>query len=235
VSTIEYYRASPRRGLACIIFALGAAPVLLAEGSSATVIGQVALGDAIVRGVDAEMALKSPPRTIFSVRADDEGIFKFTALPPGTYALTLALPQCPTLTLRSIQLTSGEQKRLPLLRLPTCHSGFGGHPAPEFLEEGAGNISGRVLADETRPLAGATVRLLCDARKVCGETKTDSVGDFIFFNLPPRDDCTTRVTHPRFYVWEGTGFESRAGFDSTYLPITLDSKLQPKPPLIVCE
>jgi hypothetical protein len=92
-----------------------------------------------------------------------------------------------------------------------------------------------VVRDEAHPIARATVRLLCKDRKICGETKTDSNGEFIFFNLPAREDITIRVMHPSFYLWEGAGYEVRAEFHSTYRPIILDSRLRPRPAVVVCE
>ena len=71
------------------------------------------------------------------------------------------------------------------------------------------------------PIARATVKLLCDERKVRGETKTDSNGEFVFFNLKPRDDITIRFTHPSLRVGR-TDYEVRAGFDSTYETVTLE-------------
>ena len=89
--------------------------------------------------------------------------------------------------------------------------------------------------DEAHPIARATVKLLCDVDKVCGEAKTDSNGEFIFFDLPPRGDITIRATHPGFYSEEGARSEIRAGFNSTYAPIVLNSRLRRKPPVVVCE
>jgi hypothetical protein len=98
-----------------------------------------------------------------------------------------------------------------------------------------GNLSGLVERDEAHPIAHATVQLFCDGDKVCGKTKTDSKGQFAFFNLPPRDKITIYVTHPNYYPFEAPDYEIRGGFNSVYAPITLDSRQRPKPPLVVCE
>jgi hypothetical protein len=221
------------------IFVLGATAVLAAQDTSAILSGELRDGRGnVIRRVDAELRLEESPHTVFSVRTDD-GKFRFTLLPPGTYTLILAERQFRTLTLKSIQLPSGEQKALAPLRLEAAGSCGSGGPLLEYVEllpvEPVGNLSGRVERDEAHPIAHATVKLLCDARRVCGETKTDPNGAFIFFDLLPRDDITLRVTHPGFYSEEGAYYEIRAGFNSTYAPIVLNSRLRPKPPVVVCE
>jgi hypothetical protein len=223
-----------------VFMAMVGAALLVAQDTTASLGGEArAWGDSVIPGVDAELRLEDPPRTRFSMRTDDDGKFKFTMLPAGVYTLTLTERGFQPLTLKSIRVASGEQKILPTLRLDVAGScGAGG--VLEYLEQlpaeqHVGNLSGRVVRDEAHPIAGATVRLLCNNRKICGETKTDSNGEFIFFNLPAREDITIRVTHPGFYLWEGTGYEVRAEFHSTYRPIILDSRLRARPPVVVCE
>lgn len=223
-----------------LIFALGGAAILAAQDHSATLSGEIRDGaGAGIPSTSVELKLREAPNTLFSVRTDDGGKFKFILLPVGTYMLKLTRIGFRTLGLTSIQIASGEQKIMPPLRVEVAGScGFGG-PAGENLqfrpaEQGAGNLTGRVERDEAHPIARATVKLLCDERKVCGETKTDSNGEFIFFNLAPRDDITIHVSDAGFYDWEVSGYD-QAGFDSTYEPITMDSKLRSKRPLIVCE
>jgi len=223
-----------------LIFALGGAAVLAAQETSATLSGEIHdVAGASIPSINVELRLAEPPYTIFSLRTDGAGAFKFTVLPTGTYTLLADKPGFQTLRLTSMQLASGEHGILPPLRVEVAGScGFGG-PAGENLqfrpaEQGAGNLTGRVERDEAHPIARATVKLLCDERKVCGETKTDSNGEFIFFNLAPRDDITIHVSDAGFYDWEVSGYD-QAGFDSTYEPITMDSKLRSKRPLIVCE
>ena len=221
--------------------AITSVALLAAQDTSATVSGVVrAWDDGAIYGVDAELRLEESPHTRFSVRADNEGRFKFTILPAGTYTLTLAKRGFRTLTLKSIQVATGEQKVLRPLRVEFDGSCGAGGPILEHLELlptelHVGNLSGHVERSHGRPIARATVQLLCDERKVCGETKTDSNGEFIFFDLPPRNDITIRVTHPGFYAWEGSGFRIREGLSATYAPTTLDSGLRPKRPLIYCE
>lgn len=224
-----------------VFMAMVGAALLVAQDTTASLGGDaLARGDSVIPGVDAELRLEDPPRTRFFVRTEDDGKFKFTVLPAGVYTLTLSERGFQPLTLKSIRVARGEQKILPTLRLDGSGSCGAGGPVLEYLEQlpaeqHVGNLSGRVVRDEAHPIARATVRLLCKDRKICGETKTDSNGEFIFFILPARDDITIRVTHPGFYLWEGAGYEVRAEFHSTYRPIILDSRLRPRPPVVVCE
>jgi Carboxypeptidase regulatory-like domain len=224
-----------------VFMAIVGATLLAAQDTTASLRGEALdRGDRVIQGVDAELRLEDPPQTRFSVRTDDDGKFKFTLLPAGTYTLTLTERRFRTLTLKSIRVANGEQQILPPLRVDVSGSCGTGGPVLKDLEQlpaeqQVGSLSGRVKRDETHPIARATVKLLCDDRKICGETKTDSNGEFIFFNLPPRDEVTIRVTHPGFYSWEGKGYEVRAEFHSIYGPIILDSSLRPRPPVAVCE
>lgn len=223
-----------------LIFALGGAAVLAAQDTGATLSGYARdRAGAAVPSTSVELRLEEPPNTLFSLRTDD-GQFKFTVLPAGTYALKLERIGFRTLGVRPIQLSSGEQKVLLPLRIDAAGScGFGRSTVEylQFLPAGrhAGNLGGRVESDDAHPVERARVKLLCNERKVCGDTKTDSNGEFTFVNLPPRDDITIRITHAGFYDWEGSDLEIRAGFDSSYRPITLDPKLRSKTPLVVCE
>jgi hypothetical protein len=105
-------------------------------------------------------------------------------------------------------------------------------PVPEFLELRstnlhAGNLSGCVGQDERCLLVGATVKLFCD-EKVCGETKTDANGKFIFFNLPPRDDYAIRIVRSGYYAWQGADYNVQAGYDATYGPIFVSPRRRVK-------
>jgi hypothetical protein len=225
-----------------LIFALAAAGVLAAQDTSASVSGEVDPFES-----DVQLTLQTPPYTIFSVRTANHGKFRLSVLPAGTYTLTAEFRGCPTLTLKSIQVGTSEQKRLPSIHFEACHSGCGGAPAPKFFElhptgQHVGNLSGRVMRDERRPIARATVKLLCDD-KPCGQTRTDANGEFIFFNLSPSDNYKIRVTHPGFYPSELSDYEVQEDIDAAYWPLTLehcprgncDPKLRPKRPLVSCD
>lgn len=222
----------------------------LAQVTTGTVSGQVHdITGAAVVSAKAALTMEQPPHTLFSARTDSDGEFRFT-IPPGTYTLELVQPGFKTLTLKSIQVVSGEQERLSPLRVDV-----GGCPSPTSIdyleilatEQGVGNLRGRVLREQKRypgpPVARATVKLLCSGRNICGETKTDSYGDFSFFDLPPGTNFTVNVSKHGYYPLEEPNYEVRAGFSSIYPPSTLepchngncDPRLRPKRPLGLCE
>lgn len=210
------------------LLALAGVTVLSAQGNSANLSGAVQdWADAPLADVNAELELEQAPHTLFSLRLDDGGRFRFTVLPSGKYTLTIAVVGFKTLNVRSIQVTSGEQKIVPLLRMELAPTDMPWMPSPVFNlhpgDQRFGNLAGRVMRSETRPPARATVQLFCDDQP-CGETKTDANGDFIFFNLAPRGDYAFRISHPGFYTWQGqdyTAFEVLAGYDAIYQPIVL--------------
>jgi hypothetical protein len=191
------------------IFVLAVTVVLAAQDTSATVSG-------VIDGPtgDVQLTLQTTPHTIFSVRTDGNGKFKFSVLPPGIYTLTMAQLGFRTLTLKSIQLANGEQKILPRLQVHVALSEGAGPPVMDHLEvatdERVGNLSGQVVSSQERPIRDATVQLLC-ADNVCGETKTDPNGEFIFFSLSPRDDYTIRITHAGHCPLQENDYEVRAG------------------------
>jgi hypothetical protein len=234
------------------IFVLAATGVLAAQDTSATVSGEIRdITGAPITGTNVELKLQDSPGTVFSVQADQDGKFRFSVLPPGMYTLKLKQAGFQMVTLKSIRLAEGEQKTLPLLRL---YVGFCGVPrSPDFLElmpaaeQHVGNLRGHVVREQKHypgpPIAHAIVTLLCGDGKVCSETKTDVNGEFLFFNLPAGNDFTIRVTHPGFYLLDDMDYVVRAGFESTFWPISLehcpngncDPRLRPKKPLGLCE
>lgn len=110
-----------------------------------------------------ELTLAEPPHTLFSLRLGDEGRFKFTVLPPGTYTLTVAQLGFKTLKVKSISVAIAEQRILPPLRMHVAPTDMPWLPIPEFelraADQRFGNLTGRVMRDEVRPLARATVHL----------------------------------------------------------------------------
>ncbi len=223
MATSSYFRALL---LALVVAAL----VTVAQSTSGSVSGLLRdpAGNPVT-GVNAELRLEQAPYTLFSLRPGDDGKFKFTVLPAGKYTLTVAQLGFKTLKVKSIELAAGENRILPPLLVHVAPTDLPWMPIPVFnLRVGNqpfGNLAGRVMQDEERALAGATVQLFCDDQP-CGETKTDTNGDFVFFNLAARDDYGFRISHPQFLSWQGTarGFtalEVLAGYDASYAPIVL--------------
>ncbi len=155
---------------------------------------------------------------------NQDGRFKFSVLPEGLYTLTVPLTGFKTLNVKSIIVARGEQKALPPLEMEVTPTDVPWLPIAEFAlrvtDRKSGNPGGHVMRDESRGLYGASVRLFCEDQ-LRGETKTDTKGEFIFFNLQPGDDYAIRVTHPGYYPRQWTGYTVQAGYDGTYRPIVL--------------
>jgi hypothetical protein len=92
-----------------VFMAIVGATLLAAQDTTVSLRGEALdRGDRVIQGVDAELRLEDPPQTRFSVRTDDDGKFKFTLLPAGTYTLTLTERRFRTLTLKSIQVATSK-------------------------------------------------------------------------------------------------------------------------------
>lgn len=231
------------------IFVLAATAVLAAQDTSATVSGEIrdATGAAISLG-EAELRLQTSPHTLFSVGMKEDGRFKFTVLPAGAYTLSVSIQGFYGLTVKSIQLASGEQKILLPLRLDPAPSGCAAGPIVEYLEllptaQNVGNLKGRVVRDGHHPIASVTVTLHCEEQPICGQTKTNINGEFTFLNLTPEQQYTMRFNRQGYYSGYEKVYSVQPGYDSIYEPVILelcpngncDPKLRRKRPLIVCE
>ena len=77
---------------------------------------------------------------------------------------------------------------------------------------------------------------------VCRVTQTDSLGEFIFRNLPT-GRFSVRVDRAGFYQWEEAGYELKEGRELIYYSIAIercpegncDPRLRPKKPPAACE
>jgi hypothetical protein len=194
---------------------------LAAQDISATVSGRIRPA---IQATDIVLTLQSQPHTLFSVRLDDQGRFRFSVLPAGTYTLTITRPGFKTLNVRSIAVGPLEQKTLPLLHPEVAPTDVPWLPIAYYElraeDEQHGNLSGRVVRSEGRALARARVRLF-NGDSPAGETRTDEDGRFSFLNLVPGDDYSIRVTRTGYQSWEGTGYTVQAGYDAVYQDIVL--------------
>jgi hypothetical protein len=220
-----------------------------AQGGTASLTGKVQdFAGAIIPGAVAELESEQTPLSRFRTVTDGAGVFRLFGLPAGEYNLKLSRPGFDTLTVKSTLIMNGEQKTMPTLQLDlnACFGTPRDHI--RFLPPGdhAGSLSGTVRSDEgreqTTPISGAYVTLICTAGKPCGAVKTDSNGEFQFKALPP-GEFSVRLTHAGFYPASGPPFTVEDGIESVYKPIYLERchlgncnpNLRPKKPLVVCE
>jgi hypothetical protein len=182
--------------------------------------------------------------------ANDLGIFRFPTLLGGDYSLELQQAGFKRLTIKGISVSDGEQKVLPTLRMDVGYMDCSIQAVLEYLRPGAHqvNLTGSVRVQhgpDTRnsePIGGTEVALICSKSTVCGASKTNPQGEFLFQNLAP-GNYLIRANHAGFYPLEAPGYEVREGLESLYFPIYLercplgncDPRLRPKKPPARCE
>lgn len=180
--------------------------------------------------------LRSDTGRVFRTHADDSGTYRFTGLPPDQYQLKLSSPGFKWLEVRSINIVAGSPTVLPPLILWVSSCVYNG-PAIDHLQwlssgSPVGTLRGSVLLDlgpkpksSTPPaITDADVTLFCDNGSICGATKTDSKGEFVFDHHAP-GAFRLRVTKPGFYVYEVERpffFEISEGIESVYWAVSLE-------------
>jgi len=224
----------------------------VAQDGTASLTGKVQdAAGAIIPGVIAELGLERAPISRFRAVTDGAGIYRFSGLPAGEYDLRLSSMGFNHLTVKSTRISEGEQKSIPPLQLTiaTC-ADHGVRESIRFLPPGdhQGDFVGEVrleqrsLEDNSPPIAGAKVTLICGAKRVCDTAKTDSQGEFRFVDLPP-GEVSIQISHTGFYPLNDFGYAVDEGVESVYRPLYLercprgncDPKRRPKKPLMVCE
>jgi len=160
-----------------------------------------------------------------------DGDFKFSDLPTGEYILRSLVPGFQSLTIKSIAIGAGEERRLPPVQLDIGLFCGGRRPINymRFKTEqtNTGGLGGRVQLDEgplkgnSQAVAGAEVKLLCTKGGVCATTRTDHDGEFSFSNIYP-GDVSLLVSQPGFYPLDETGFRIESGRELTYYPVYLE-------------
>jgi hypothetical protein len=229
---------------------LGLLPVV-AQEATASLTGKVEdqSGVSIPHALAELRSERFPSRT---TRADTSGVYGFANLPSGEYTLHLGSPGFKQLQVNSIRVSEGEQKSLPLVQLEISsgcsHPPFLDHLRLLSSEEAVGNFRGTLLVDrgpvkaKAPPVAGADMTLTCAKDSVCGETKTDSNGEFVFTDLPA-GIFKVRVRYPGFYPLDVPNIEVKARFESVYWPLYVercpkgncDPRRRPRKPVGYCE
>jgi Carboxypeptidase regulatory-like domain len=232
-----------------LIFALASA----AHDGSASLMGKVKdITGAGVPGTVAELSLESPAIQ-FRAAADSNGVYRFSGLQLGAYTLQLRRAGFHLLTVKSVQVSDGEQKTLPDLQLEVgLMADCGGHAVRDAIRllpsrDRAGNLVGSVRIDEgpmagsSAPVSGADVSLLCNTRKPCRRAKTDSNGEFRF-DAVPAGPYSVRVERVGFYSLTEPGYTVEDGIESIYLSVYIeacsgncDPRLRPKKPIATCQ
>jgi len=227
----------------------------VAQDATAGLAGKVRdITGAGVSGTQAELLSETVPDRRFRTAADSSGVYHFSGLPTDEYTLKLFRPGFKSLTVKSIHILESEQKSLPTLQLEVgSFADCGGHAVLDYIRflpsgDHFGNLGGSIRIDQgpmvgkSPPVAGADVTLMCSTGKVCGATKTNSDGEFMFKALPP-GNLAVRVNRTGFYPLNEPGYTIEEGLESVYWSIYLercplgncDPMLRPKKPPATCE
>jgi hypothetical protein len=158
----------------------------------------------------------------YKVQTDNAGIYQFADLQAGEYTLTITHQWFERLTVKSIELSEGEAKRIQEITITPYRCPFPPHrdfvrlvPSLSF-----GELSGTVLP----PAPGVEVFLICRTFRTCGTTKTDSNGHFSF-DMLSAGAYALRFHRDGFYDQDATEYEYyvNAGVQSVYTPVMLEA------------
>jgi hypothetical protein len=232
-------------GISLAVFSLAADP--------GAITGQIHdVTGAAVPGAGISLRSGRTGETI-QVKTDNAGSYDLRGLESDDYTMKITSPGFTSITVKSIILSNGELKVIPPLELSISPIACGGGPVLDylrFLPLGGldGNLGGSVRVDlgstvgNTPPIVGAQVSLLCTRGGICGTTRTDSSGRFIFMNISPRS-YALRFSHPGYYNAEVSGYQVKGGREIVYDPVYLERcpqgncvrKQRPNKPLALCE
>jgi hypothetical protein len=226
----------------------------VAQVGSASLTGDVKdITGAEVSNAQVELRSETVSDRTFQTSTDSTGKYHFSGLPKDEYALKLVRPGFKWLTVKSIHVLESEQKLLPTLQLQLgSMADCGGHAVLDYVrlqptEDHVGNLVGSIrieqspFVEKSPPITGADVTLICRSG-VCGSTKTDADGVFMF-KTQPAGNLSLRVNRTGFYPLVEPGYMIEEGLESVYLSIYLercprgncDPTSRPKRPLAICE
>jgi hypothetical protein len=201
----------------------------------------------------------SVPASRYVAHANDSGVYSFSVSQPGSYTLELQAPGFFAVKLKSIELSSGQVKVMPLQILQEHPNGgcsddifpqdirllpFGGH---------AGTLTGRVRfrrptdvgpdrlsRDDLALLRHIQISLLNARSELLGRKNAKAEGGFQFANLPPG---AYRIEFKGFGVYDA-GWSVAVPDDvevQYYFPMepcpngNCDPALRPTRPISICE
>jgi len=229
-------------------------PPSVAQVGSAGLTGKVKdITGAAVSSTRAELLPDAVSDRRFRTSADSAGIYHFSGLPTGEYTLKLFSPGFKSLTVKSIHILESEQKSLPTLQLQVgSNADCAGHAVLDYIRflptgDHVGNLVGSIRIEQapfvvkSPPISDADVTLICGT-DICGATKTNADGMFVFPTLPP-GNLSVRVNRIGFYPLIEPGYTTEEGLESVYWSIYIercprgncDPRMRPKRPPGTCE
>ena len=201
---------------------------------SGTVLSPLGIG---ISHVTADLHSEASHERIAESKTDDSGVYRFFSVPPGEYTLKLQAAGFARLAVRRIEVADSQQTVLPPIALSVgLIADCGGHavleelrvlPIRVFPTSKVATLRGSVWRDQYlkrgkwAPVGDAVVTLICTGESVCGTTKTDSLGDFVFSNLSAAT-FTIRVSRSGFYQLDEPGYAVQVGYAAAYRPILIE-------------
>ena len=177
-------------------------------------------------------------------RTNKNGIYEFSNLPAGEYALTFRVTGFQQLTVRFIRISEGQERRIPDVPIEVAKG-----LCPRTIASGQillapGSSFGRLSGSVVPLKPEVEVTLVCRTFSRCSSTKTDPNGRFSFEMLSP-GVYGLNFRHEGFYPEDATRYDYTvsAGWESVYNPKLLepcpngncDPKLRPQRPIAICE
>jgi hypothetical protein len=154
---------------------------------------------------------------------------------------------------RSVSVAGSEDKVLPPVQLLVADPACGQGAVADALRISPPSMQGGALRGNVRldpwpkhtpmpPISDAIVTLICAGGRSCGETMTNSTGDFVFEEIAA-GMFTIRISKPGFYPTDEPGFLVQSGYNAYYWPILIercrsakcDPRGRPKRPPVRCE
>ena len=174
---------------------------------------------------NAMVILRSPAPNGETARSetDQSGLYSFPQVRPGIFTLEIQAKGFASAHVVDVQVSEGEDKSIPGLTLQLGHCGP--HAATQYLRlakqpYGTPTVSGIILDQRNRAVAGTRVELLCQNHHSCAKTVTDGNGTYVFSQEPGEYSIHTK--HSGFFDELYDNYLAQSGFETVYYPIHLE-------------
>jgi hypothetical protein len=157
-----------------------------------------------------------------SGRTEAGGAYRFMAVSPGEYDLTIKKSGFYEATIRAVRLGTSEVRIVPTIQLEWipiyCEGSNESRPLHYRLSDvlGTGALSGIIHDSRGSPVVEATVVLYGHGSGKLGTTKSNDIGGFSFNGLPPGAQYWISVSATGYFEDELTGLRVQPGLDPVY-------------------
>lgn len=221
-------KSSLRRMAACVVLlAAGAGTGSCFAGSLA--ISLIDSSGASIAGAIVLLQSESDSSRRYLGRTSGVGTCQFLNLPEDTYRLDTITSLFRDRSIRALHISAVEERVLAPLTLEVGF--FAGCVTRSLdLQDGillaansdTGDLAGAFVNRKDKPIPSVTIKLSCEEDQICGETRTNAKGEFLFRGLKP-GHYSVIAKGSRHYPLTKEGFEVRAGLRLIYGPVQLES------------